>query len=105
MKESRLRDLWWLIERRPRQPHAYVCQALMTLSMWILRLRGRRAYWGAARASEDGTQWVSPARVYVGHAEIACLFSRKAILRECAFWNSRWGLRLRGGTRRPEDPA
>lgn len=93
---------WWVRQRSyDNQPHAYVCPLLMTLSALIHRLRGKPAHWYAAHwgvyrdEGEDVTGWISPARVVIGHCEADCLFPRRLIEWECAFWNSRIGLRLR----------
>lgn len=91
--ERRLSDLWWVRGQRV-MPQAYTCPLLMTLTMWWMRLRGKDVYWrAAARADDDG--WISPARVVVGSREIHCLFPRKMILWECAFWNTSVGGRMR----------
>ena len=86
---ARLPDLWWL------RPHglrcAYVCPLLMTLSIWLYRLCGKPARWRLCRYG-DGS---ACARALLGCGEIHCLFPRWLILRECDFWNSRPGLRLR----------
>jgi hypothetical protein len=84
-----LSDLWWLCPRGRR--HAYTCPLLMTLSMWLYRLRAKRARWKMCYYS-DGS---ACARALIGHAEIHCLFPRWLVLAECDFWNSRPGLRIR----------
>ena len=93
--DKRLSDLWW-IQGQHYMPQAYTCPLLMTLSMWLKRLRGKHAYWCAAAQDKDG-RWINPARVVVGNYEIGCSFPRWMILKECDFWNSRIG----GGLRAP----
>lgn len=86
----RLPDLWWLKPRGRRC--AYVCPLLMTLSMWICRARGRSARWWLCRYS-DGS---ACARALLRDSgEIGCFFPHGLIERECDFWNSRPGLRIR----------
>jgi hypothetical protein len=84
-----LSDFWWLRPKGLR--HAYVCPLLMTLSAWGYRLRGKNARWVRCDYS-DGS---SCARVCYGHGEIHCLFPRWMVLKECDFWNSRWGCNIR----------
>ena len=88
---------WWLRQRQyDNQPHAYVCPLLMTISALIHRLRGKHAYWRPARPDTTGDEeWLTLARVVIGHCEARCLFPRWLIEAECDFWNSRIGLRLR----------
>jgi len=99
MADERLPDLWWLCPRGRR--HAYTCPLLMTLSMWLYRLRGRRAAWVFCRYS-DGE---ACARALIDHgsfrAEFRCLFPTWLILAECDFRNSRPGLRIRSRGARP----
>jgi hypothetical protein len=82
--KKRLPDFWWILSLK-KQPHAYVCPLLMTISSWLYRLRGKPAYWEAS----------TPARIYHGHMEISCLFPRWLVSAECNFWNGRIGLRIR----------
>lgn len=88
MKE-RLPDFWWVTAPRfgPNwHPQAYVCPLLMTLSCWLYRLRGKDAHWSDGRKDENG-EWVTIARVLIGHGEAQCLFPRWMILVECEFRN------------------
>jgi hypothetical protein len=85
---------WWLMRSKRHQPHAYVCPALMTISILVYRARGKKAYWSICKYASDG-RITQPSRALHGHAEINCLFPRKMILMECDFWNSRFGLKLR----------
>lgn len=101
-KRETLPDLWWVGKRRDRpdwMPHAYVCPLLVTLSMWLYRLRGKNARWYAGRRGEApagppyDTEWISSARMCIGNWEARILFPRWMILVECHYRN--WGLSRR----------
>lgn len=58
-----LSDLWW-IRNRQHYEQAYVCPALMTLTMWHWRyIKGRRCHWYSQQMS--GNVIISPARVII----------------------------------------
>jgi hypothetical protein len=95
-KRTRLPDLWWF---RLTQPQAYVCPFLMTLTIWVERMKFWKKHkhpiaWYSATKNDIG-EWREPARVIRGNCEVGCIFPRKWVIAECNFWNSRLGMRLR----------
>ena len=95
-----LSDFWW-VRNKQNMPHAYTAPLLMTISGWVWRIRGKDARWQPGQkwatrelADEDGFPWVTTARVCIGYAEARCIFPRRMILLECAFWNSKLRYRL-----------
>lgn len=80
-------DFCWL--RNRRLANRYTCPFLLTLSMWLHRLKGQRAYWYLNMPKNS---------VFCGYltkcgslVEARCLFPHKWIIAECNFWN--WRLR------------
>jgi hypothetical protein len=94
----RLPDLWWYGKNRKHpdwQPQHYVCPRLMTLSIWLYRLRGKDAHWQGVKRVEgqdfpprdtDGS-YATTAMVLIGNGEASCLFPHWMTSVECAYMN------------------
>ena len=87
----RLRDLWWLGYRDNygRSGHSYTAPFLMTVSMWILRLRGVDAFWSAyyPNLQAPGEQYEPANIIYQPKGrqhgvEIRCLFPDRLVIAE-----------------------
>ncbi len=94
---QRLPDWWW-VKNSEGMPHRYVCPFLITLSIKLQRIKGKDVFWRAATKNEAG-EWLSPAtavtKTGVSWGESSGKIPQKWAHRECDFWNSRIGVRLR----------
>lgn len=81
---KRVSDLHWLWNRR--MAGRYTCPALLTLTVWFLRLRGKRVGWWL-NSPEDRTfcGYMPKSRSHL--VEVHCPFPHKWIRKECDFWN------------------
>lgn len=85
----KLNDFWWIFHKRKdgRTGHSYCAPALMTLSIWIERIKGKDAFWICGMP-----EWESPLEDYdpatavinrVTHfSEVHFYFSHKAVKAE-----------------------